>query len=128
LTQRSTDRAAIFLQQKRRLLLRVGIPRIEDVVAEVEEGLAMQLIRAGLGEDLDAAVAQLGELGRERILVDAHFADRVLGRELTAAESVDEDLAAFRAGGGSGQRLQIVAAQNRGSGVVGWVRGNTGSG
>ena len=61
---------------------------------------------------------------------------------LTAAEPVDVDLAAVRTGGRAsqrlqvglqvvgivGERLQIVAAQNRGGGVARGVRGDAGAG
>ena len=47
------------------------------------------------------------EFGRKRVRIDADFADGTLGGQLAAAEAVDEELRAVRAGGGSGERLQI---------------------
>ena len=77
--------------------------------------VAVQLVGAGLGKDLDAAVAELVILRGERILVDADFADRRLGRKLPAGESIDEDLRAVRPGGRSGKRGQFAlqARQDR---------------
>src|SRR5579884_1231867 len=67
----------------------------------------MPFVGSGLGEDLDATVAQLVVLGRERILIDANLADRRLGRNLPAGESIDVDLPAIGADRRTGERLQI---------------------
>ena len=68
----------------------------------------MQRVGSGLGENLDAPVADLVELGGKRILIDANLADRRLGRQLPAGESVDVNLPAVRARRGAGQRGQFV--------------------
>ena len=52
----------------------------------------MELVAAGLGEDLDAAEAERIILCREGILVDTNFADGGLGRKAAAGEAVDVDL------------------------------------
>ena len=69
---------------------------------------AMEFLRAGLGDDLDAAVSDAVEFGGEGILVDAHFEDGGLGRNLAALESVDVDLAAVGSCGGAGECLQLI--------------------
>ena len=98
----------------------------------------MKLVCAGLGEDFDAAVAELVVLGRKRILVDADLADRFLRGELASAESIDEDCATAGSGrragerqqvrleilGIVGQRLQIGAAQHQRARVVRGVGGD----
>jgi hypothetical protein len=87
---------------------------------------------AGLGEDLDASEAEAVVLGREGVLVDADLSDRFFGRQVAAAESVNEDLAAVGPCGGPGQglkgigeivriirqRSEVVAFQHQGGGVV----------
>ena len=50
-------------------------PRIEDFLVVLAEGLAAELVGAGLGENLDASEAGPVVLRRKRIGVDAHFAD-----------------------------------------------------
>ncbi len=92
----------------------------------------MELLRAGLGDDLNAAVADAVVLGGKRILVDADLEDGGLGRKLAAGESVDVDLAAVRSGRGAGQLLEfslqfvgvvgegieVVAFEDQGAGVL----------
>ena len=68
------------------------IARIEIVVSQNEESTGMIGVRAGLGENLNTSESGSVELRSERIRVDADFADRTLGRHLTAAESVDKNL------------------------------------
>ena len=67
----------------------------------------MIIVAAGLGKDLDAARADPVVLRGERVLVDAYFADRGLGRQAPAGETIDIDLPAIRPGGGAGERGQI---------------------
>ena len=45
------------------------------MVGEVVEDRSAKLVRPRLGEDLDAAQAELVILGRERILIDPDLAD-----------------------------------------------------
>ena len=85
----------------------VRIAGIQGIVAEIEIYVSVELIRAGLGENFDTAVAQLVEFRRERILVDADFANGILGRQCSAGKSVDVDLASTRPGGRACQRFQI---------------------
>src|SRR5712692_2576123 len=101
-----------------RLGWRERVSGIEYVVAIFEERAASIFVRAGLGEDLDASVAQLVVLGGERVLVDAHFANRFLGRKPPAGEAVDINLPAVGTRAGAGQGLQI------GSQIVGIVGEN----
>ncbi len=54
----------------------------------------MELLGAGLGDDLDAPVADAVVFGGKRILVYANLEDGGLGRKLAAGESIDVDLAA----------------------------------
>ena len=107
LAQRAAERSAENLLQEWSLLRGIRIARVPDVVAEIEVHVAMKLVGSRLGENLDAAVAELVEFGRKRILVDANLANGILGRQRAAGESVDVDLAAARSGGWAGQGLQI---------------------
>ena len=98
----------------------------------------MVFVGPRFGEDLDPAQAEFVELRRKGVLVDANLANRLLGRNLSRAESINVDLASPGAGRGSGQRLQIglqvfgiigqsreiIAAQDRGGGIVGGLQAN----
>jgi len=53
--------------------------------------VAVELVTAGLGEDFDAAEAEVLELRGVGILVDANFANGVLGRHLATTEAIDID-------------------------------------
>ena len=55
----------------------------------------MQLVGAGLGEDLDASETRLIVLRRKRVLVDADLADIFFGRKLAVAESINVNLPAI---------------------------------
>ena len=74
----------------------------------VDLKVAVVGIGAGLGEDLDTAVADAVVLGRKGVLVDADFADGGLWWKLAAGEAVDVDLAAVGAGGGTGERGEFA--------------------
>src|SRR6202034_1012908 len=92
--------------------------------------------------DFDAAVTQLVVLGRKRILVNADFANRGLGRKLAGGETVDIHLAAVRSRRGAGQGLQVgqqfvgivgqsfefLAGNGDGAGVAGGIHVDGGSG
>ena len=67
----------------------------------------MKLIRTQLGKNLDAPVAEFVILRRERILVDADFANRGFRRKLPAGKTVNVNLTAIGPGRGSGERLQF---------------------
>ncbi len=65
------------------------------------------LVGAGLGENLDATVAEAVVLGGEGVAVDAYLADGFLRRQAPAREAVEVDLRlAVHARGGAGQSLQ----------------------
>src|SRR3954469_21317437 len=93
------------------------------------------LVGAGLREDLDSAVAEFVVLGREGVLIDANFTDRLLRGKLAAAEAIDEDGAAAGTCRGTGEsrevgrqivgivreRVEIGALQDHRAGIVGRV-------
>ena len=80
-----------------------GTAGVEDFVVVLSEERAVELVSAGLGEDFNAAVADVIELGGEGILIDANFADGRFRRELAAGETVDVDLTAIGASSGAGE-------------------------
>ena len=63
---------------------------------------------AGLGENLNATIAQAIKLGGEGVLIDDDFANRGFGRNLSAGKAVNVDLAAIGAGGRTGESLQFA--------------------
>ena len=67
----------------------------------------MKLVCAGAGEDFHATEAGVIEFRRKRIGVHANLANGTLGRQLTAAETVDEELRAIGASRGTRQSLQV---------------------
>ena len=91
----------------------------------------MQLVSAGLGEDLNAAKAGAIVLSGKGVLVDADFADGGLRRKLAAGEAVDVNLTAVGAGSGAGEsgklrgklvriireRVKILAFEDGGAGI-----------
>ena len=109
-----------------------GLRELKMPSLSLKPTLPRNLSRARLGENLDAAEAELVVLGGEGILIDADFADGFLGRKLAAAEAIDVDRAAVGSGAGPGERLQgvgeivgivgergqIFAAQHERGGVV----------
>ncbi len=107
LVKRPAHAPAVFFEDERRLLLRVRVAGIPETVAEVEVPGAVKFVSPRLGEDFDAAVAQLVEFRRERIRIDPDLANRLLRGELSAAESVDENRPAARPRRRTGQRLQV---------------------
>ena len=70
--------------------------------------LPVKLLRAGLGDDLDAAVADAIVFGGERVLIHADFEDVGFGRNLAAFKAVNINLAAVGPGGRTGECLQLV--------------------
>ena len=111
------------------------IARIQILVAEVEEAAAVKLVCARAGEDFHATEAGMIEFRRKRIGVHANLANGTLGRQLTAAETVDEELRAIGASRGTrqslqvglqivgiiGQRVQIGAGHHNGSDIAGGI-------
>src|SRR5262245_29272916 len=73
--ERAAQIPAVLLQQERRLLLRVRIARIPEIMSEVVEPRSAKLVGPRLGEDLNAAQTKLIVFWRERILVDANLAN-----------------------------------------------------
>src|ERR1700734_1007441 len=67
----------------------------------------MPFVGAGLGENFDAPVSDLVELGRKWILVDANLADRGFGRKLPSGETVDVKLASVGTCGRTSEGFQI---------------------
>ena len=67
----------------------------------------MEFVCARLGKNLDTAIAEFVVLRRERILVDADFANRRLRRKLPSGKTVDVNLASIGPRRGSRQRLQF---------------------
>src|ERR1700733_6560315 len=75
----ATDAATKLVQAKRRLAGACGIKgtvSIEDVVAQVLEGLAMQVVRARARDDGDLSTGCAAVLGGEQHRVDAELFDR----------------------------------------------------
>ena len=64
------------------------------------------MVGAGLGENLYPAEAGLVALRRERVVVDAYLADRVLRGDAPALEAVNQNLAAVRPDRGAGERRE----------------------
>jgi hypothetical protein len=62
LVERAAHAAAILFEKEWRLLLCVWISRVPEAVAEVVVHRAVKLVGPWLGEDFDAAIAQLVEL------------------------------------------------------------------
>ena len=85
-----------------------GLPVLNASSLPCDEEPPVQFVRAGLGQNLDAPVAQVVEFGGKGILVDANLANRRLGRQLAAGESIDINLPAVRPGRRAGQRRQFV--------------------
>ena len=92
----------------------------------------MPFVRAGLGEDLNAAKTRSIILGGKWILIDADFADGGLWRQGSVGEAININLSAVRPHGRPGKREQILlqfvrivgerfevlALENRGAGIV----------
>src|SRR5436309_16057026 len=92
---------------ERGLLGGVGVARVPFVGREVIAQVAAELVRARLGEDLDAAISQTVVLRGERILVDSDLPDRVFGRQFPATKAIDEYRPAIRPGRRSGVSLNV---------------------
>ena len=68
----------------------------------------MELVRARLGDDLDAPVPGPVVLCRKGVLIDADCQDGGLGGQLTAGEAIDINLAAVRTHRGTCERRQFA--------------------
>ncbi len=84
-----------------------GIAGIETGVVDLSEEIGVPGVSAGLGEDLNAAEADLIVLRGEGILVHADFADGGFGGKAAAGESVDVELGA-NVGIGAGNGLELL--------------------
>ena len=80
LVDRSAQSAAQLVQMERRLLCRIGIAGIPEIVCEVVSDRTPEFVGTGLGENLDTAKAQFVVLRRKWVLVDANLAYGVLRR------------------------------------------------
>ena len=83
------------------------VARVQRGVVELHEGLAVEEVGSGFGEDLDARETGPIALGGERVGIDAHFADGGFRRQPATRKAVDKKLAAAGTGSGTGQRLQL---------------------
>ena len=108
LGQRAGQVAAVHFRLEGGLIGEERIAGVQGVVVEAGEELTAKLVHAGLGEDLDAAVAQTVVLGREGVGIDADLANGGFGRKAPAGKAVDVNLAAVGAGRGPGEGLQVV--------------------
>ena len=105
---------------------------MNTAVAVVGLNLAVEVLAAGLGEDLDPPHTDAVVFGGERVLIDAHFANRRLRRQTAAGETIDVDLSAIRPRGRTRQRgkigrqivpvvrqgIQFFAAHHQRAGIV----------
>src|SRR5579862_646747 len=80
---------------------------VECRIVAIGKNLAVEFVGARLGEDFNSSITESVVLRRKRILVDANFANRRLGWNLTAGETIDINLSAVRPGRRSGKRLQF---------------------
>src|SRR5262249_6473071 len=108
------------------------------VVGEVESFGSVEIVRSRLGNDFDATGAQLVVFRRKWVLIDPDLPDGFLRWRNPAAETIDEDRCSTGSGAGSGdrgqlrnqivrivrQRLQILASQHGGAGIIRWLRRN----
>src|ERR1019366_894462 len=106
LAERAAEVGGVHAAGKIRLVGGDGIAGVKNAFAVVEAQAAANLVASRLGEDFDAAEAELVVFGGEGVLIDADFADGFLGRALPAAEAIDVNGAAIGSGAGSGRRLQ----------------------
>ena len=83
-----------------------GAARIQRLLVVLAEKLHVNRVRARLGKNLDAAEAGPFVLGRERIGIDADFADGGLVGQVAAGKAIDVDLSAVGPGARSRHRLQ----------------------
>ena len=72
------------------------VPRVKCRGIAVDHELAVQLVSAWLGEDFNAAIAELVVFCGKRVLIQADFADRRFRRQLAGGKAVDVNLSAVR--------------------------------
>ena len=82
LVDRTADIPAELRRVVRRLRAGEGVGSVEGRIVSIRHDLTVELIRAGFGEDFDAAITEVVVFGRKRILVDANFANGGLRRKL----------------------------------------------
>ncbi len=91
-----TQVRASFFKQKRRLLRRVRITRIPEVVSVIEKSGAVKLICSRPGQYLDPSRANSVVFRGEWILINADLANGFPGAQLAAAESINKNGGAAR--------------------------------
>src|SRR5581483_5465708 len=101
LAERTADVAHGGIEIVERRLAYDRVAGVEGRCGSEASEVSLELLRAGLGDDLDAAIADAVELSRKGILVDADFKDGGFGRDLAAFEAIDIDLAAAGTGCGA---------------------------
>ena len=97
------------------------IGSVEWRVIALHPEVPVQLVGAGLGEDLDAPETQGVVLRRVGVLIDADLADGGFGRQLSARESIHVELRAglgIGAGDGLQLGLQFVGIVGQGAKIV----------
>src|SRR5205085_732773 len=107
LTQGAAEVGADLARVEIRLDGGKRVAGVECSFAVVEGHLPAKLVGSGFGENLDASESQAVVFGRERVLVNANFADGRLGGKTAAGESIDKNLAAVGACRRTGQGLKI---------------------
>src|ERR1043165_2013473 len=97
--QRAADRAADLVARVVAFFLRSDRLRAEIVVAEEAEDVAVEIVRAALGDDGHGAAGGAADLGGEAVLDDAELADGILAEARAGlaeggvgdVDAVDED-------------------------------------
>ena len=132
LCKRPGDEAGVGVEVIVGLLGEQGVRRVGCRGVAVAGNVAVELLRAGFGDDLDTAITDAVVLGGKRILVYANLQDGRLGRKLPPGESVDVDLAAVRSCSGAcqllefslqfigivGEGIEVAAFEDQGAGVL----------
>src|SRR5437879_4930212 len=83
------------------------IPAVECCRGSGKEGLTVELVRPGLGENLNSPVTEPVVLRRKWILIDANLTNGRFRRECAGSEAIDVNLAAVRTCGRAGKRLKL---------------------
>ena len=83
---------------KRRPVACKWIARVQAFIVVVKEAAAVKLIGAGLGKYISAS-GWLIVFGRERILIDAHLANRAFWRHGPLRKPIDVNLGVARSNG-----------------------------
>ena len=108
LADRAAHRRLILVAVISRQVFGEWIAGVELLGVALHVEVAMQFVGTRLGEDLDAAKAQLVELRSVWILIDANLTDRGFRRKLAGREAVNVDLAARRSGAWTGKGGEFI--------------------